>query len=55
MSAAGAAAGPRVSMADQMWPMAGVSLALCGMALAGMAMDGRVLAEANEVTAQVLR
>jgi hypothetical protein len=47
MIAAGFAPGPRVTMADQMWPMVAVSAALAGLALAGMAIDGRVLGEVN--------
>lgn len=47
MIAAGFAPAPRATMADQMWPMVAFSGALCVLALAGMAIDDRVLGEAN--------
>jgi hypothetical protein len=43
MIAAGFAPSPRMTMADQMWPMVAFSGALCVLALAGMTVDDRLL------------
>ena len=47
MIAARVAPAPPATMADQMWPMVAFSLALCVLAVAGMAVDVRTLGEAN--------